>query len=111
METRAEKEAKVLLLPGFSLPCRSWPGGSLDGRSRFRVGSTCRRLLLSLLPNPSVAGPWVLHHPLVGFLNLFTRLLIIPAITPLNEPSVSCQDPRQVNLGEMLGNLQCLLAS
>lgn len=67
----------------------------------------------SLLPHPgsSVARPWVLHHPLVGFLNLFTLLLIVPAITPLNEPSVSCQDPSQVNLGEMLENLQCLLAS
>ena len=68
-------------------------------------------LLSSLSPVPSVASPRVLHHPLVGFLNLFTLLLIVPAITPLNEPSVSCQDPSQVNLGEMLENLQCLLAS
>lgn len=68
-------------------------------------------LLSSLSQIPLVASLGVLHHPLVGFLNLFTLLLIVPAITPLNEPSVSCQDPSQVNLGEMLENLQCLLAS
>lgn len=45
-------------------------------------------LLSSLSQIPSVASPRVLHHPLVGFLNLFTLLLIVPAITPLNEPSV-----------------------
>lgn len=42
---------------------------------------------------PSVASPWVLPHPLVGFLYLCTQWLTVPTITPLNEPSVSCQDP------------------
>lgn len=93
-----------------------WKRPSL-GRLRLWSGSVSPSpylswaLLSSLWQIPLVASLGVLHHPLVGFLNLFTLLLIVPAITPLNEPSVSCQDPSQVNLGEMLENLQCLLAS
>lgn len=68
-------------------------------------------LFSSLSQVPSVASRGVLHLPLVGFLNLFTLLLRVPAITYLNEPSVSCQDPSQINLGEVPENLQCLLAS
>lgn len=93
------------------LPMATSP--SPGGLSSSRRGLPAPIPIPTLLPHPvsSVARPWVLHHPLVGFLNLFTLLLIVPAITPLNEPSVSCQDPSQVNLGEMLENLQCLLAS
>lgn len=113
MTGRQEKrEAQVLtsLAPPLQQPVAL-------GQSQLLSGSASPThtyaQVLSLLPHPvsSIASPWVLHHPLVGFLNLFTLLLIVSAITPLNEPSVSCQDPSQVNLGEMLENLQCLLTS
>lgn len=108
METREEKEAKVVIP---SAPPVLGNGRSLRGGLSFCQQYLSRALSLPFSQTPSATSPWVLHHPLVGFLNLFTRLLTVPTITPLNVPSVSCQDPSQVNLGKMLENLQCLLAS
>ena len=70
-----EREAQVLtsLAPPLQQPVAL-------GRSQLLSGSASPTHtyahVLCLLPHPvsSVASPWVLHHPLVGFLNLFTLL-------------------------------------
>ena len=107
----AGERGRVFILPPCGLPVARPQEVLAPVRQCFSSAYLSWALFSSLSQVPSVASLQVLHLPLVGFFNLFTLLLIVPAITSLNEPSVSCQDPSQVNLGEVLENLQCLLAS
>lgn len=89
------------LVSGFDAPCQfCLKGGGGVSTLALLFPPFSSKPQVKAIPH-CCQGSWVLCHPLVDFLNLFVLLLIVPAITPLNGPSVSCQDCSQVNLGDM----------